>query len=163
MSRLIEHDIIQNIGIGALALHEFANRYFKEQKNLKGPSLALAMPVLPLVFHEQTLEHIVKRNFKGGFFKVTTEYREIPAGLQKRMESMSEQTFKSLNLAYQTKILTYNKELNEILPIETKVETQQYNEAIQNILRGAVCAMLNISKYSLIPFSLTCPFTPRLY
>lgn len=66
MSKLIEHDIIQNIGIGALALHEFTNSYFKEKKNLKGPNLALAMPVLPLLFHEQTLEQILKRNFKGG-------------------------------------------------------------------------------------------------
>lgn len=137
MSRLIEHDIIQNIGIGALALHEFTNSYFKEQKDLKGPSLALAMPVLPLLFHEQTLEQIVMRNFKGGFFKLTTEFRELPAGLQKRMESMSEQTFKSLNLAYQSKILTYNKELNEILPIDTKVEKQQYNQEIKSIMRGA--------------------------
>ena len=137
MSKLIEHDIIQNIGIGALALHEFTNSYLKEQKGLKGPSLALAMPVLPLLFHEQTLEQIVKRNFKGGFFKLTTEYRGLPAGLQKRMESMAEQTFKSLNLAYQSKILTYNKELNEILPMDTKVEKQQYNQDIQSIIRGA--------------------------
>ncbi|HOY20477.1 MAG TPA: DUF6521 family protein [Haliscomenobacter sp.] len=137
MSRLIEHDIIQNIGIGALALHEFTNRYFKEEKSLKGPSLALAMPVLPLLFHEKTLEQILKRNYKGGFFKLTTEYRGLPAGLQKRMESMAEQTFKSLNLAYQSKILTYNKELNEILPIDFKVEKQQYNQEIQSIIRGA--------------------------
>jgi len=134
---MMEHDIIQNIGIGALALHEFTNSYLKEQKGLKGPSLALAMPVLPLLFHEQTLEQIVKRNFKGGFFKLTSEYRGLPAGLQKRMESMADQTFKSLNLAYQSKILTYNKELNEILPIDTKVEKQQYNQDIQSIIRGA--------------------------
>jgi hypothetical protein len=137
MNKLIEHDIIQNIGIGALALHEFCDRYFKEQNNLKGPSLASVMPVLPLVFHEQTLEEIVKRKFKGGFFKLTTEYRGLPAGLQKRMESMAEQTFRSLNLAYQSKILTYNKELNEILPIDTKVGKQQYNHEIQTIIRGA--------------------------
>jgi hypothetical protein len=137
MSKLIEHDIIQNIGIGALALHQFTMKYFEEQKNLQGPSLALAMPVLPLLFHEQTLAQIAKRNYKGGFFKVTTEFRELPAGLQRRMESMSEQTFKSLNLAYQSKILTYNKELNEILPIESKVEKQQYSEEIQEIFRGA--------------------------
>jgi len=137
MSRLIEHDIIQNIGIGALTLHEFTNSYLKERKGLKGPSLASAMPVLPLLFHQQTLEQIVKRNFKGGFFKLTNEYRGLPAGLQKRMESMADQTFKSLNLAYQSKILTYNKELNEILPIDTKVEKQQYNQDIQSIIRGA--------------------------
>lgn len=137
MSRLIEHDIIQNIGIGALALHQFTVKYFEEKKNLQGPSLALVMPVLPILFHEQSLEEVAKRNYKGGFFKLTTEYRELPAGLQRRMESMSEQTFKSLNLAYQSKILTYNKELNEILPIESKVEKQQYSEEIQKIFRGA--------------------------
>ncbi|MCB0539780.1 MAG: hypothetical protein KDE33_19855 [Bacteroidetes bacterium] len=137
MSRLIEHDIIQNIGIGALALHQFTAKYFKEKQNINGPNLAMVMPVLPLLFHEQSLEQIQIRNYKGGFFKVTSEYRELPAGLQRRMESMSEQTFKSLNLAYQSRILTYNKELNEILPIKTQVPKQQYDAEIQKIFRGA--------------------------
>ena len=137
MSRLIEHDIIQNIGIGALALHQFTVKYFEEKKNLQGPSLPLVMPILPIIFHEKSLEEVARRNYKGGFFKLTTEYRELPAGLQKRMESMSEQTFKSLNLAFQSKILTYNKELNEILPIGSKIENQQYSEEIQKILHGA--------------------------
>ncbi len=137
MSRLIEHDIIQNIGIGALALRHFTEKYFDTNKGLKGPSLVLAMPVLPLLYHEITLHHIMRRNFKGGFFKLLTDYRELPAGLQKRMESMSEQTFKSLNLAYQSKVLTYNKELNEILPIDSKNDNTQYNQEIQNIIRGS--------------------------
>lgn len=137
MSRLIEHDIIQNIGIGALALHSFCNSYFQTKQNLNGPSLALAMPVLPILFHEETLESIHRRAFEGGFFNAVNAYREIPAGLQQRMEDMSEQTFKSLNLAYQSKILTYNKELNEILPIENKVDVAQYNAEIKKIIRGA--------------------------
>ena len=136
-NRLIEHDIIQNIGIGALSLHKFTTSYFAAKKDLAGPSLALSMPVLPLLFHQETLETIFKRSFEGGFFNAVNGYREIPAGLQQRMESMSEQTFKSLNLAYQSKILTYNKELNEILPIETKIDTTQYNTEIKNIIRGA--------------------------
>lgn len=137
MSRLIEHDIIQNIGIGALAIHKFTSTYFTEKQNLKGPSLALAMPVLPLLFHEQTLETIFNKRFEGGFFNAINGYREIPAGLQQRMEDMSEQTFKSLNLAYQSKLLTYNRELNEILPIDIKVKTEHYNLEIKKIISGA--------------------------
>ncbi|HEY5592773.1 MAG TPA: three component ABC system middle component [Paludibacter sp.] len=137
MIRLIEHDIIQNIGIGALALHKFTNTYFIEKKNLKGPDLALLMPVLPLLFHEKSLDNIFKKRFEGGFFSAINAYREIPAGLQQRMEDMSEQTFKSLNLAYQSKLLTYNKELNEILPIEIKVKTEHYNSEIKKIISGA--------------------------
>lgn len=137
MRRLIEHDIIQNIGIGALALHKFTNSYFTANENLKGPSLALTMPLLPLIFHEETLENIFRRSYDGGFFNAINGYREIPAGLQQRMEDMSEQTFKSLNLAYQSKLLTYNKELNEILPIETKVKTDHYNSEIKKILSGS--------------------------
>ncbi|MBK8484737.1 MAG: hypothetical protein IPL31_10455 [Saprospiraceae bacterium] len=137
MSRLIEHDIIQNIGIGALALHTFANSYFKTKENLNGPSLANAMPVLPLLYHEDTLHNIYKRALDGGFFNAISGYREISAGLQQRMENMADQTFKSLNLAYQTKILTYNKELNEILPIENIVETKLYGSDIKKINQGA--------------------------
>ena len=64
-------------------------------------------------------------------------YREMPAGLQQRMEDMSEQTFKSLNLAYQSKLLTYNKELNEILPIEVIVKTDNYSTEIKKIISGS--------------------------
>jgi hypothetical protein len=137
MSKLIEHDIIQNIGIGAIALHHFTNKYFTEKKKLRGPDLALAMPVLPLLFHQHSLEQIIKRNFSGGFFKLVTEYRELPAGLQKRMESMADQTFKSLNLGYQSEILTYNKKLNQILPTKKRLSSNHYNSDIQEILRGA--------------------------
>ncbi len=136
MSRLIEHDIIQNIGIGALALHSFCNSYFKTKENLNGPSLALAMPVLPILFHADTLDSIHRRAFEGGFFNAVNAYREIPAGLQQRMEDMSEQTFKSLNLAYQSKILTYSKELNEILPIDNKVENETKNKKHSSFPKG---------------------------
>ena len=137
MRNLIEHDIIQNIGIGALALHRFTNKYFSEKENLQGPSLALSMPVLPILFHKESLNNISSKRFEGGFFNALSAYRELPAGLQQKMQSMSKQSFQALNLAYQSKLLTYNKELNEILPIETKVTFEHYNEDIRQILRGA--------------------------
>jgi hypothetical protein len=135
--KILEHDIIQNVAIGSLALHRFVSRYFLEKGNLHGPALALAMPVLPIVFHDASLKSISSKHYEGGFFSALTGYRELPAGLQPRMQDMAEQTFKALNLAYQCKLLTYDKELNEILPIENKVPTDQYNSDIKEILRGA--------------------------
>ncbi|MEJ0029518.1 MAG: three component ABC system middle component [Bacteroidota bacterium] len=135
--KLLEHDIIQNIAVGALALHKFTSTYFSEKQNLNGPALALALPVLPIVFHESSLASISTKRFEGGFFNALNGYRELPAGLQQRMQDMANQTFKSLNLAYQSKILTYSKELNEILPIESKVPISQYNSDIKEILHGA--------------------------
>ncbi|HMV09282.1 MAG TPA: DUF6521 family protein [Cyclobacteriaceae bacterium] len=134
---LTEHDIIQNVGIGALALNKFVNSFYAKNENLRGPSLALAMPVLPLLYHRATLNSIYGRAFEGGFFNALSDYREMPAGLQQRMEEMSIQTFKALNLAYQSKILTYSKELNELLPIKTPVTTGKYNEDIKKIVQGA--------------------------
>ena len=135
--KIIEHDIVQNVTIGALALHRFTSKYFSEKQNVSGPALALAMPVLPIVFHQASLKSISTKRFEGGFFNSLNAYRELPAGLQQRMEDMAEQTFRSLNLAYQCKILTYNKELNEILPIEIKVPSDQYNSDIKEILKGS--------------------------
>jgi hypothetical protein len=137
MRDLLEHDIIQNIGIGALALHRFVNKYFTEAEGTKGPSLALSMPVLPILFHQESLNNISSKRYDGGFFNALNSYRELPAGLQQRMQDMSKQTFRSLNLSYQSRLLTYNKELNEILPIETKINSDHYNEDIKQILRGA--------------------------
>ena len=140
--KIIEHDIVQNVTIGALALHRFTSKYFSEKQSVGGPALALAMPVLPIVFHQASLKSISTKRFEGGFFNSLNGYRELPAGLQQRMEDMAEQKFRSLNLAYQCKILTYNKELNEILPIEIKVPSDQYNSDIKEILKG--CGKIRI-------------------
>lgn len=134
---ITEHDIIQNVGIGALALHKFSHNYYVSTQNSQAPSLALVMPVLPILFNKYSLDAIYRRDYEGGFYNALTNNRDIPAGLQERMEEMADHTFRSLNVAYATGILTYDKERNEIFPVEKKVKSDQYNSDIKMILKGA--------------------------
>jgi len=135
--RTAEYDIIQNIGIGAVVLHQFVKSYYAAQHNLNGPGIALAMPVLPILYNERFLNAICNRNLEGGFYNALTDVRELPAGLQERMESMADQTFEALNLAFAGKMLTYNKELNELLPVSRARKPQIISDDIKKMIRGA--------------------------
>lgn len=134
---LTEHDIIQNIGIGAISLWHFTYNYQESLHFESAPKLPILMPVLPILFHKDSLEAIYKRHFEGGFFNTLSEHRDFPAGLQQRMQSMSDQTFESLNLAFSTKLLDYDKELNQVIVIVRSEPVKIYNEEIKKIVKGA--------------------------
>jgi len=135
--RPTSYHIIQNVGIGAVVLHKFVQSFYAAQSDLQGPNLALAMPVLPILYNKRFLEAICRRNMEGGFYNALSEFRDLPAGLQGRMERMSNQTFEALNLGFASKMLTYDKELNEILPIKRARKPRIVNEEIKFMLRGA--------------------------
>ncbi|HRI47711.1 MAG TPA: DUF6521 family protein [Ignavibacteriaceae bacterium] len=137
MEKVIEQDIIQNIGIGALALHKYVQSYYSAKQKLRGTNLNIVMPVLPIVFHQKTLDSIYKRGFDGGMYNALSQFRDLPAGLQERMQNMSKQTFESLNLGFASRLITYDKCLNEILPLVDKVKIEHYNSDIKNIIKAA--------------------------
>ncbi|WAC12413.1 three component ABC system middle component [Dyadobacter pollutisoli] len=137
MARIIEHDIIQNVGLSALVLHKFVKTYSATTDARSGPDLAIVMPVLPLLYHQKTLDSIHRKRFEGGFFNAIGDYREIPAGLQQRMEDMAHQTFMALNLACQSDIIVYDRVSNELLPSNIPVTSSRYNNEIKGILSGA--------------------------
>lgn len=132
-----EHDIIQNVGIGAFALHKFTCSYFAAKQNTSGPSLAVTMPVLPILFHKKTLAAIYRRNMEGGLFNALSDCRELPVGLQERIENMSEQTFKSINVAFSSGLITYDREMAQLFPVDKQVKVGQYNSDIKTIIKGA--------------------------
>ncbi|MBO6515450.1 MAG: hypothetical protein JJ975_02770 [Bacteroidia bacterium] len=135
--KVSDYHIIQNVGIGAVVLHKFVKSYHAAQHKLKGPNLALSIPVLPIVYNQRFLEAICNRNKEGGFYNALSDFRDLPAGLQERMESMSDQTFEALNLTFANKMLTYNKELNELLPIDRARKPKVVNDDIKKMIRGA--------------------------
>lgn len=134
---LTEHDIIQNIGIGAFSLWQFTSSYQNATNFEKGPRLPIVMPVLPILFHKDSVEAIYNRHFEGGLFNALSEHRDLPAGLQQRMQAMSSQTFESLNLAFSTKLLSYDRELNQIVTAKKTKPFMMFNEEIKKMIQGA--------------------------
>lgn len=137
MEKVIEQGIIQNIGIGALALHKYICSYHIAKQKLNGTNLTIVMPILPILFHQKSLESIYRRGFEGGIYNALSQYRDFPAGLQERMQNMTNQTFESLNLGFASRLFTYDKYLNEILPLENKVKVEHYNTDIKDMIRAA--------------------------
>lgn len=116
MTFVSEYDIVQNSALGGLALWAFSAKFFEATNKQNGPILPITMIVLPIVFHKKTVSLIYNRNFDGGLFKVIAEDRTIFAGLQHRMEDMFDQTIRSLNIAFSSKLLDYDKITTQLIP-----------------------------------------------
>ncbi len=113
-----EYYVVQNYALGALSLYHFTKSYY-ETKDNDGPILPLSFLVLPIVFNEKCLQSIgdVKRvSGKISMLNVLAEHRDIPVGLQGRMIEMSEQSLKSLNLAFSQGLLRYDSEEVKLIP-----------------------------------------------
>lgn len=115
-----EFSIIQNNVIGALAIHSFVKEYYKQKEELAGVLLPFVMPVLPLVFNNRSCKNLVevKRITQSRFLTTLSDYRDIPAGLQQRMEDMFDQTMQSINLALSLNLISLNTETGEFFPVK---------------------------------------------
>lgn len=103
MDLFYEYKLTQNPVLGATSIGQCVTEYYKTKKEKEGMPLILSMLVLPITFHIKTAKNIAHRNLAGGFYKALYEDRAIPVGLQKRMEDMALLTFRSINLAINTK------------------------------------------------------------
>ena len=109
------YDIIQNVGIGALACYSFVQGYSVLALNKKNksnfPKIEYLFYVLPIVYHQDTM-----KTFKSSteLYTVLIKNKSILLGLQDRANKMSPQTFDALNLAFNRQLLSINKD-NEII------------------------------------------------
>ena len=103
MNRLIEPEIVQNDAIAAVVLWAFVNEYCTLKP--EGVSLLWLVPILPIVFHNDTVESIYNRNYDGGMLLALAQDRTLVSGLQGRMESMTAQTLSALNVALAAKLI----------------------------------------------------------
>lgn len=135
--KLNEYNIIQNNVIGAMAIYSFVKSYYDTKNKTEGPSIALCMPILPIVFNEDCYSEIskVSRITKSRFLTVLSDNRSIPVGLQKRMVGMADQTLKSLNMAFALHILMYNQETSQVYPVpRSKLPTVQFKDNIEILM-----------------------------
>lgn len=106
MTKLIEPEIIQNDGIAAVVLWAFINEYCAYKP--VGPSILWLMPLLPMVFHKDTVDSICTRHFDGGILLAFSQDRTLSLGLQERMEAMATQTLVALNVALASGLVAFD-------------------------------------------------------
>jgi hypothetical protein len=92
------------------------------------------MAILPMVFHQETVSTISNRQFTGGLYRTISEDRTIFIGLQKRMESMSDQTFTALNIAFASNLLRYESESCQIFSNRRSNPIDVNSEEIRSML-----------------------------
>jgi hypothetical protein len=109
---------VQNHALGALSLYYFTKSYY-DTKDKDGPIFPLSLIILPIIFNEKCYESIgdVRRvTGRISMLNVLADHRDIPVGLQRRMIEMSDQSFKSVNLAFAQGLLKYDSEEKKLVP-----------------------------------------------
>lgn len=116
MTLTTEAELVQNPALGALVLWAFTAEFYGQTQRARGPALPLALPILPMVLHEETVESIYNRHFDGGLMLALADNRTLTLDLQERMEAMAQQTMRALNLGFATNLLTYDRGTGELRP-----------------------------------------------
>lgn len=153
-----EFVILQNPIIGSHILHEFSKRYSSEKK--EGIKLPFLFTVLPIVFSKEYSNDISVKNFKiGSMLKSLNNESLYWDTLQQRMVDFSDITFQSLNIAFATSLLFYDKQTARIFPNNSKffkpTDKKDYDKMIKTANRlghwfgllqdEEICSYLNIS------------------
>lgn len=153
-----EFVILQNPIIGCHILHEFSKRYYSEKK--EGIKLPFLFTVLPIAFSKEYSNDISVKNFKiGSMLKSLNNENLYWDTLQQRMADFSDITFQSLNIAFATSLLFYDKQTARIFPNNSKsfkpTDKKDYDKMIKTANRlghwfgllqdEEICSYLNIS------------------
>jgi hypothetical protein len=158
MDFLFEQKFIQNTALGAHLLWVAAKECYEQNERRSGVSFPLIFLILPLVFHRSTAKALFNKKRPGALFKAISENREIPLGLQKRMEGFAEQTLSSLNMCVSSRLLYIDtEEQMEIVPLkssrmdysgyETKMvinATKRVGQCFSELNLEQICSYLNI-------------------
>lgn len=111
-----EADLVQNSALGAALLWAFTAEYFGQSRGERGPAFSTALLVLPMTFHQETVECLNSRNYDGGLDLALAENRTLTVDIQERMRALEPQTMNALNVAFAAGLLTYERERGELRP-----------------------------------------------
>ena len=93
----------------------FVTQFTESHAAHGGPVLPLCLPVLPLALNREATAALHARHFDGGLELALAEHRAIIAGLQERIEAMTDQSMRALDLAFAAKLLSYDAVTGELL------------------------------------------------
>ena len=111
-----EAELVQNPALCALIICTFVAEFFSQSKKLKGPTIPLVLPVLPMVIHRETVETLARRHYIDGLQLALAENKTLTLDLQERMEAATELTLSALNIAFASGLLGYDQERGQLIP-----------------------------------------------
>lgn len=105
MDLQFERTIVQNPAFGATAIWQFARAYFDTRGQTLGPQLPVTLLVLPMVMHRRTAMAIHRMNSESGLARALLVERELPVGLQRRLEGYVDLSFAAIDLGIASTLL----------------------------------------------------------
>jgi len=109
MTLHFEVEITNNPVLGASTLWQFCRAYFDKGNQVDGPELPLALIVLPIAFHRRTARAIYRMQAASGMLKALYDHPELPAGLQRRLESFADLSLASLSIAIAASLIKLDR------------------------------------------------------
>lgn len=119
MDLLFEQRLTNNTVLASYLISIAVRECFEANERKSGVEFPLIFAVLPLVFHSQTAQSLATKQKPGALIKALSENREIPLGLQERMEGFSELTLEALSLGFSSDLFYFDANGKiEIIPGE---------------------------------------------
>ena len=105
MDLLFEQKLTHNKVLASHLISVATKECFEANERISGVEFPLVFTVLPLVFHRESARTLATKKRPGVLVKALSENRELPLGLQERMEGFADLTLSALNIAFATRSL----------------------------------------------------------
>lgn len=151
---LFEQHLVQNTGFAAEAIFQASLEVFNLSSKTRGIPLPLSLLVLPLVFHRRTANSLFSKQQPGAIYKALAENRELPIGLQSRMEVMAKLSLGAIALGASTGLLKIDHGNQfQVIPARASNVTSHVTEDVKIILAaskrvGQIFYELNLNQIS---------------
>lgn len=116
MDILFEQKIVQNTALSMELIHIVVVEHYKKNRAITGLKFPLAFLILPMLFQERTTNALCNKTSPGSIYKAISENREIPLGLQNRMEACFDKTLHAISLGLSAKLFLMDYTQGEIIP-----------------------------------------------
>jgi hypothetical protein len=138
MDILFEQRIIQNEVLAGEAIWQAIHSAFESKARASGVAFPLAFIVLPLVFHRRTANALATKTQPGALYKALAEDPEITVGLQNRMQALSERTFRSLSVAFDTGLIGMDEgQARSLIPLKRTLPILHATAEVKVIMNAA--------------------------
>ena len=135
---LFEQKVTQNTGLAAEAIWQTLHEAYETRGRAEGVPFPLVFLVLPLTFHKRTATVLASKTQPGAIYKALADDREIPVGLQARMQAMSERTFHALSIALSTGLIKMDQDhQRQLIPGKKTPLTTHATDDVRTILKAA--------------------------
>ena len=117
---------VQNPALGAVMLWRYVLGWTDHNKIAAHPPLPLLFIVLPILFHQETLEVVKGTNKTSGlttfaekFSRSTTRKSDVLMSIHSRAMSWRDLTWESLQFAVRARLLTVSKSSGTAIPLSS--------------------------------------------